>query len=197
MTNPLTDIKMDFAYVSNTNNQTIKRTLTVTIAGIAVAIAACSAPSTLAMSDATIFDPLANAIETSTVTHSLDNLGVPKIDETIRRAKLLDDSLRLHGYDIMDANSMTLWKILLSHSANVPFSNVYAQYGESSESFFIVFYFDSEHRIDATIYADEDDRNVYFSIASKGEVFFQNALPINEFFECTKKTLKPILNDLA
>lgn len=188
---------MDFEYVSNTNTLTVKRTLTVSLAGIVVAIAANSAPSCYEISNAAICDPLANTIVNSSSSLSIDNLGVPQIDETISRAAQLDYSLRLHGYDKMNANSMDLWKILLTHSANVPFSKVYAQYGETSDSFFLVFYFKSGHRIDATIYADEDDNYVYFSIASMGEVFFQNALPIDEFFERTKKTLTPILNDIA
>lgn len=77
------------------------------------------------------------------------------------------------------------WEKLMSAAAGMPFTDVFAQYGHESESFFLSYGFDGEYRVDTTTYVDDD--YVYFSIFRNGEIFLQNSLPENLFYEKVNK----------
>lgn len=186
---------MDFTIEPLNIIKTVKRKATVVIAGIAISIAANAAPISPVLSDLAIDEPLVTVIARSVTTPRVPMLDLEKIGEIGNRIASLEASIASHGKDMMDDKANALWNNLLSASAAIPFDKVFAQYDPYSSSIFFSYNFASGHRIDATVYSDEEDQDVYFSIASKGEVFFQNALPRDIFFKNVISTWRNIYND--
>lgn len=97
----------------------------------------------------------------------------------------MNESLSVHGFKYMTEESNELWKDILPKATAIPFRKVFVQYGRVSESFFFTFDFAEDRSVEATLYVDEEDDNVYFSALSKGETFLQSRLPKDEFFART------------
>lgn len=91
-------------------------------------------------------------------------------------------SLGKHGGDKMNAEATRLWQKILSQSADIPFSEVFVQYDDYGESFYMSYRFKSNRWLEATMYVDEKVSNVYFSVYSGNERFYQSYLPQGEFF---------------
>lgn len=104
------------------------------------------------------------------------------IGESANRTAMLNSSLKNHGYGEMDSTAASMWREISRLASEIPFSSVAAQYDRDSGSFFLMFGFASDRRIEATVYVDEEDDDVYFSVSTKGEVFLQNSIPMVDFF---------------
>lgn len=179
---------MDFVFESTNIIRTVKRSFTVCIAGLTIGIAAIAAPIKPDLSNMTIPIPLEKTIARAVISDRLPKLGISQLEAYGERISLLESSLRQHGMKKMDDKASALWKNMLPDMVDIPFSKVFAQYDNISESFFFIYYFKSGQRLEATTYVDSEDYNVYFSIVSGDKVFFQNILPRKFFFEKAKST---------
>ncbi len=179
---------MGYSFVPNNVINTVKRTAKVTIAGIAIAIAAIAAPIEPDLSKVTISDPLEKIIAKYVPTSKTPSLQLTEMHALGIRTGKLEISIAKHGKPEMDDKALAMWKDLLPDSAKIPFENVFAQYDAESESFFLAFDFKNGHNLEATTYVDEEDEYVYFSVISAGKVFFQNSLPRDVFFKQAKST---------
>lgn len=179
---------MDFSFEPTNIIKTIKRTMTVTVAGFALAIAAVAAPVPPDLNNMTIPNPLEQVIASATPSLKMPEWDIDKMSLQGRRTRMLEESLRKNGYSEMDNVALRIWDELVPNTASIPFDKIFAQYDSDSESFFFVFDFKSGQRLEATIYVDENDDDVYFSVVSKSELFFQNVLPEEEFFDRAKST---------
>ena len=179
---------MDFVFESRNIIKTAKRTFKVCIAGLTIGIAAIATPIKPDLSNMTIPIPLEKSIAHATLSERLPKLNISQLEAYGERTSLLEKSLRQHGMRKMDEKASVLWKIMLQYMVEIPFSKVFVQYDNVSESFFFTYNFKSGQRLEATTYVDSEDNNVYFSIVSEGKVFFQNILPRKDFFEKAKST---------
>lgn len=181
---------MDFVFESRNIIKTAKRTFKVCIAGLTIGIAAIAAPIKPDLSNMTIPIPLEKTIAHAFISNRLPKLGISLLEAYGERTSLLESSLKQHGMRKMDDKAAALWKKMLPDMVDIPFSKVFAQYDNVSESFFFTYNFKSGQRLEATTYVDSEDNNVYFSVVSEGKVFFQNVLPRKIFFEKAKSTWK-------
>lgn len=96
-------------------------------------------------------------------------------------------SLGKHGGEKMNPEAKVLWQKILSYSVDVPFSDIFVQYDDYGESFYMAYKFKNDRRMEATMYVDDEDPNVYFSVYSGNERFYQSYLPQSEFFSKSVK----------
>lgn len=159
----------------------LKNKIVVTIAGIAIALSA-SATTTKLPSEFRIQEPLPNRIEHT----SSQILNVSKSQQLLdytQRIDSLENSIERHGKANMDQMAIELWDQMLWGAASLPFKKAFAQYDRTTNSIFYAFDFKNDLKLDATMYVNSEDQYVYFTIASSEEVYYQNALPKEIFFE--------------
>lgn len=168
--------------------RTVARKTIATIAGISVLIAVnASATAIPNLSDMSMPDPLETVIA-NTQPGSTTSIDVSEWAALGRRMERLENSIAAHGRDYMNEDARQLWSKMISKAAGIPFEKVFVQFDDYSESFFFSFDFIEGYRMEATTYVDDDDSNVYFSVVEKGNVFFQNVLPREDFFLRSKST---------
>lgn len=179
---------MNFSFEPNNIIKTVKRTVQITIAGFVLAIATVAAPATPKLTNLSIPDPLEQVIANASPSARTPNLqiGDIKISRTVtpvmRRSEMLEYSLSKHGQSRLTEDALILWKELLPKNARIPFSKVFVQFDDLSESFFFAYDFKSGQRLEATTYIDDEDDDVYFSVFSENRLFFQNVLARDAFF---------------
>ncbi|MCM1143038.1 MAG: hypothetical protein NC453_31110 [Muribaculum sp.] len=184
---------MEFKYSFVDNLRVVKRTLTTVIAGITLTIAANASPVNLDSQTMSCPDPLEQVIEEAA------NIKVsPAIDYAkLLRMVNLELSLSRNGGTEMDSDASMIWHRLVTEASDLPFNNVFAQFGSESESFFLSLSFASGHRIDATTYIDEEDDYVYFSVFHDDKIILQNSMPEELFYAKAKKIWASDANEIS
>lgn len=185
---------MEFSFQPVNIIKTVKRTVRVVIAGFVFTIAVNASATPVLECGMNFSEPLEQVIANATFTPKIPKINYDFLKAREERLSLLDLSMTAHGLKDMSEAAYDNWKNLQFKVAEIPFEKVFAQYDDSVDSFFLVLSFSSGHTIEATYYQDDD--NVYFSVFSKGEIFLQNAMPKDIFFDRVNAIWSKIVNDV-
>ena len=166
-------------------NRTVKK---VVLAGVVVLMAASATPVTASLNGFSLSDPLEKKIALCVSPQSISASDIIQLSGLERRIDNLQNSLKVVGTESLPLDAKALWDKMVIPAANIPFESVFSQFDSDSESFFFAFSFKSGQRLEATIYVDEEDDDVYFSVTEKGKVIFQNTLQRENFFRNANST---------